>query len=765
VQLPTSFRPNHTARAGAALLGALALSTTAFVVPAQGTDVDVDGDGHAGAADCAPYNPAVSPSATDVPDLQFTDTNCDGIDGDAAEAVFVSPSGSDAAVGSPHQPFATMQKAVNVAKDGGKQVYAAVGTYTGGVVLATNYDGVRIFGGYEQGPWTRTHETATTIHGNGAAVLLDGASDVLLQLVSVRALAHAGSGTSVYGVRAVNNSEVALEGTTVSTPTALAGSPGGSGSTPAKASSGAAGTAGSCETPGIGGNSPFSPGGKGGNGGEETNDGENGTAGSPGGGFLGGAGGAGGIDTAGDSSPANGAPGSPGSPGASGSHGAGGANDLNQAGTLWAGRNGQQGFAGGSGGSGGGGGGGAGNGSLFNWAAGGGGGQGGAGGQGGGPADGGTFGGGSFGVYLANSQVLVTDGSSITAGNGGVGGAGGQGGNGGAGGDGGQGGPGGSLASCNRQAGNGGNGGPGGPGGAGGNGGGGSGGPSIAIFRGGTSTATVVGTSQLAHGTGGAGGVGPGSAADGQQGQSGGILPAPQAAATDYDGDGRTDSSDACPTMSGGSADADNDGCPEAPSTTITGGPADGSFSLQPTAAFVLGSGEASSTLVCSLDDGAGTPCGPAYEASGLGQGTHHLRAWATDAAGSADPEGAGRTWAVPFNNTTLKHSKGWAKKKASGYYLRSYSQTTKKGRSLSRPVTDVRSIALVASKGKGFGQVKVFLGKQLLKKVSLSATKAKKKQLIDVASFPEARDGTVRIVVATAGKTVRIEGLGLLTE
>src|SRR5881394_653672 len=49
----------------------------------------------ANALDCDDNNAAAYPGAPDVPDGAFVDSNCDGIDGDIAKAVFVAPGGSD----------------------------------------------------------------------------------------------------------------------------------------------------------------------------------------------------------------------------------------------------------------------------------------------------------------------------------------------------------------------------------------------------------------------------------------------------------------------------------------------------------------------------------------------------------------------------------------------------------------------------------------------------------------------------------------------
>ena len=749
--------------AGAAsglLLAATALTTVAHSSP---TD-DIDGDGFAEAAgDCAPLDPSVGPGATDVPDLAFGDSDCDGVDGDASVAVFVAADGSDGNPGTSVQPVQTLQKAVDLAAVGGDQVYAAVGTY-GRVVLPSGHDGVQIYGGYERGtPWTRTSATPTTVLGQPEAVLLDGATDVVLQLVDLQGTR--GGGLSAYGIRAINGSEVAVVRSSVSSGQGGQGGQGGSGSTPARAAAGAPGAAPlNCDTSGVGGFATQfgngTDGGAGGRGGEETNDGENGQAGTKGSGTFGGAGGSGGIDTTGEGFTAghHGGTGQPGGSGAAGSPGAGGGSDLGAAGAAWAGRSGGDGTNGGAGYGGGGGGGGAGNGAWYAWAAGGGGGQGGDGGSGGTRGFGGGWGGGSFGVYLMNSAVLIDD-SSVTSAGGGAGGAGGQGGAGGFGGDGGPGGA--ARSNCNMQAGNGGAGGPGGRGGAGGNGGGGSGGPSAAVFRGGTSVAAARPGSELVHGTGGAGGGGGGVA-----GQSDTLLGAGGAGTTDFDADGVTDGSDGCATVARGTADADGDGCPDQPETTIATGPREGAFVLSTSAVLTFTSSEGSSTFACSLDDQAAAACDSGSLAlANLSQRTHHLRVWARDGAGDADPSAAERTWTVPRNNTALTHGRGWTKKGGSGYYLMTYSQAQKRGATLSTSVSDARSLALVASRGRGFGTVKVYLGSTLLKKVNLASSKLRKRQLIPVSSFVSPRSGKVRVVVATSGRTVRVEGLGVATQ
>ena len=92
---------------------------------------------------------ACSPGAGDKPDLGFVDSNCDGIDGNKAAALFVAPNGNDANDGSYGQPKATIAAAVTAALSAGKDVYAATGTYDGKVAFLNANGNIGLYGGYD----------------------------------------------------------------------------------------------------------------------------------------------------------------------------------------------------------------------------------------------------------------------------------------------------------------------------------------------------------------------------------------------------------------------------------------------------------------------------------------------------------------------------------------------------------------------------------------------------------------------------------------
>lgn len=461
-------------------------------------DCDADGDGYSpGQGDCDDADPAIHPGAQDDPDLAFVDSNCDGIDGDESRSIFVSTGGLDGSPGTRLQPKRTIQAGIAAAAPHGYDVLVISGEYEtgGGLVLAT---GVSIFGGYGAA-WSRPSGSASIVRGAPQAALASGVTDIVLQLITLSAQ-NGGDQGNAYGLRALSSS-LRLERVVIQAGPGRDGGVGGPGVVGGPANNGSAGIAGSCDNnvSAPGGAGGFSPVGRNGGAGGNGRYALSGVAGFSGSGAGGGGGGAGG------SAGVTGQPGLNGQPGQHGSdgfNGAGGGNAPFSAGDHWIGLSGANGGQGAHGGGGGGGGAGGGQDGVFVIdGTGNGGGGGGAGGAGGAAGVGGAAGGGSFGLYLHNSSVAVTEGSTVAAGQGGRGWMGSNGNPGQQGGAGGFG-----AGYCTDEIGRGGNGGAGGNGGRGGAGGGGAGGPSIGAFRDAASTLIFSDSPQPTHGPGGPGG-------------------------------------------------------------------------------------------------------------------------------------------------------------------------------------------------------------------------------------------------------------------
>jgi hypothetical protein len=441
----------------------------------------------------------------DEPDAGFIDSNCDGIDGDAAQAVFVvATGGSDLNPGTRAAPMATLQAAMQRATSHGKRaVYAGKGTYiVNGTLHLTN--GISFYGQYSPADnWTRSslHETRI-LAGKTAVAAINVSLETHVEGFAIMAANATLPGESSYGVRLQSSSGVVLRYNNIEAGTGAAGSPGTDFPAALGGTDGVDGPDGDPDDDaetipgGPGGQSPAgNTGGKGGNGGKSPGfQGEPGAPGTAGGADGGPGGSAGNPGTAGGN-------GTSAPSGANGTNGTGGAAFGGHAASLYLPADGTRGTDGVDGKGGGGGGGGGGQECTFcqegSGNAGGGGGGGGSGGDGG---TGGRGGGGSFGIYVDQSNAVITGNFILTK----SGGNGGKGGNGGLGGSGGEGGEGGNASIT--QIGRGGDGGRGGRGGHAGSGGGGGGGPSIGLMI--IGSTVTHGLNSYTSGTGGTGGAG-----------------------------------------------------------------------------------------------------------------------------------------------------------------------------------------------------------------------------------------------------------------
>jgi hypothetical protein len=420
----------------------------------------------------------------DVPDwsedLFKVDTNCDGIDGDKSNAVFVDLyKGSDDNNGTSDKPVSSLQYGIELAGISGKKnVYVSYGVYKEKILIK---DGISVYGGFSSAAgWVRSANYGTFIEAASPVIFAENiTTETKLNGFFISALPDSAGGSSAVAISVRN--AVSLFEISDCTINSAGGKQGISGSIGANGDKGSDGSQGNpacvhggvgCDKcsqplPGIGGASPCGRyGGKGGLPGLEDNYGADGQEGC--------CSAMGGLAGAPKKDGGDGWKGSSGYGGNSGESGDG-SGDASEEG--WKGHSGSNGTEG-EHGNGGGGGGGAGG--YSGWScsqyggAGGGGGGGGCGGKGGG---GGQAGGASIGIYLYNSSPVIKN-SVIKSANGG------NGGNGNSGGTGGDGGIGGAGGGGTDKTGHGGKGGDGGKGGSGGYGGGGSGGVSASVICG-----------------------------------------------------------------------------------------------------------------------------------------------------------------------------------------------------------------------------------------------------------------------------------------
>lgn len=124
--------------------------------------------------DCNDADADIHPGASDDPDGAFIDSNCDGIDGDLAKAVFVAPDGTDSGpCDAPASACATPAYALTQTSAQRTQVYLRVGNYIGPLLVTGS---AALFGGYDaqwqRGPLTTLGPNVRLLGGQYAGPIL-----------------------------------------------------------------------------------------------------------------------------------------------------------------------------------------------------------------------------------------------------------------------------------------------------------------------------------------------------------------------------------------------------------------------------------------------------------------------------------------------------------------------------------------------------------------------------------------------------------------
>ena len=134
------------------------------------------------------------------------------------------------------------------------------------------------------------------------------------------------------------------------------------------------------------------------------------------------------------------------------------------------------------------------------------------------------------------------------------------------------------------------------------------------------------------------------------------------------------------------------------------------------------------------------------------------VRAVATDAA---SPWSERECTSVPLDDPSLNQRGAWSSRSAHYSYGGSYSKSEKRGARLVRRNVRARDIALLARSCRRCGKVRVLWNGRSLGRFSLRSATSRARA-IEVASWPSVRTGTVKIVVASRHRQVRIDGLGI---
>ena len=219
-----------------------------------GTDVattgGTDGLGGSGSQGC-------TPSSVDLPDDDFEDSNCDGIDGDAKSGIFVSPDGDDLASGTLKDPVATINAAISLAQAKEADVYICNGEYDREIRIEDV--GVNLYGGYDcEDGWKRVADRAVINPQVGVPLTIRGVEGVIIERLVFKALDNLDEGGSSVAAVIMDSEDVQLRRVELESGQAGPGKPGASSTQVATAASKGAdgGTCrgSGCFQPGLGGN-------------------------------------------------------------------------------------------------------------------------------------------------------------------------------------------------------------------------------------------------------------------------------------------------------------------------------------------------------------------------------------------------------------------------------------------------------------------------------------------------------------------------------
>lgn len=199
------------------------------------------------------------------------------------------------------------------------------------------------------------------------------------------------------------------------------------------------------------------------------------------------------------------------------------------------------------------------------------------------------------------------------------------------------------------------------------------------------------------------------------------------------------------------------------PDTRIVGGPAHNRWVLTKAVRYRFTSTVEGSRFTCR-HNGVSSACDSgAKRLTRLREGSHRFAVTAR-AGGARDPRAAVRTFHVPTDDRGLNRGTGWRARRAKGHLKNTYLQTSRQGATLTTRARRAKRVVLVADKGRGYGVVTVSMGRTTLKRVNLNSKRARSRVVIPVTTFPKRRTGRVTVRVVSAGKVVRIDGLGIAT-
>ena len=185
---------------------------------AAGSNAGASGSDSGTVAGCVPQ------ATSDDPDDAFTDANCDGIDGDKSNAIFVSPQGADGASGSFASPVKSIRQATELAAKQGKDVYVCTAEYAENVVVDTK--SVNIYGGYDCSDWSRGNTRAKIAPPSGTALTIRNVTSMSVDRLMFASADATNPGASSVAVFVANAGKTSFSHIDATAGAGAAGKPG-----------------------------------------------------------------------------------------------------------------------------------------------------------------------------------------------------------------------------------------------------------------------------------------------------------------------------------------------------------------------------------------------------------------------------------------------------------------------------------------------------------------------------------------------------------
>lgn len=169
-----------------------------------------------------------------------------------------------------------------------------------------------------------------------------------------------------------------------------------------------------------------------------------------------------------------------------------------------------------------------------------------------------------------------------------------------------------------------------------------------------------------------------------------------------------------------------------------------------------INSSEPGSTFECRVDDRT-IPCaGGRFELATPAAGRHRFTARSVDRAGNAS------AWAEPvefYVPTDLRRQRGWRTVRGDGYFRGDALRATRRGARLVLPRATVGELRLVAATGRGFGKVRLRVGRRDWHVVDLAGRPAAMKVLTVLDRYSGVRTGTV-VIESLSNKPVVVDAV-----